>query len=200
MLDETVRTRFASLATPAARRLAAWGVTPALVTWLGFAVALAAAGAVALGWPRVGLALWLVNRVADGLDGVLARGTRRDTAFGGYLDITLDMASYCAMVMGFALAHPDLAVMWQAVMFGYVLAITTTLALASAAERARQSVSSTNRSIQFTTGIAEASETTLVYAAWALVPEAIGPVGWTWVVLLAATAVQRSLFAARHLR
>lgn len=199
MLDETIRTRFATIAAPATRRLAARGIAPMWVTWLGFVIAMTAAGAVAVDQPRLGLALWLLSRVADGLDGMLARMSHQETSFGGYLDITLDMASYSAMVIGFSIAHPAHAVLWQAVLFGYVMAITTTLALASAAERARQTLSRTNRSIQFTGGIAEASETTIVYAAWTLMPHAIALVGWVWVALLMATAVQRTVFAAKHL-
>ena len=199
MFDETVRARFARVATPLGLRVAAWGVTPVHVTWAAFGLALAAAVAVSLDRPVLGLAVWLTSRAADGLDGVLARVSQQQTPFGGYLDITLDMASYSAMLLGFAVAHPEQAVMWQAILAGYVLAITTSLALAAAAERTRVTVSDTNRSIQFTSGLAEAGETSVVYACWALLPSTIAAVGWAWVALLVATAVQRTWFGWRHL-
>lgn len=199
MFDETARARFASLAAPAGRALAARKVTATQVTLAGLALAIAAALAIALGRPWLGLGLWLASRVADGLDGVLARESGGGSAFGGYLDITADMMAYSAMIVGFARAHPEHAPLWVAVLGGYVLAITTTLALAAAAERVRRQVSSTDRSLQFTRGLAEAGETTLVYVLWVVFPGYIAWVGWAWVALLAATAVQRTALAARVL-
>ncbi|MCU0255460.1 MAG: CDP-alcohol phosphatidyltransferase family protein [Vicinamibacterales bacterium] len=200
MFDETARGRFASLAAPVARWFAARRVSAAQMTAVGLVLALAAAVFVALAQPWVGLGLWLASRVADGLDGQLARASGGGSPLGGYLDITADMIAYSAMVLGFAAAHPRHGLLWAAVLAGYVLAITTTLALAAAAERVGRQVSATDRSLQFTRGLAEAGETTIVYALWVAWPAGIAWVGWTWVALLAATAVQRTAFAVRALR
>lgn len=199
MFDDVVRPLFARVAAPASLALARAGVTPSIVTWAGFILALCAAVAVAAGHPLTGLAFWLPSRVADGFDGVLARATRQQTAFGGYLDITLDMAAYSAMVVAFALLHPAYHALWVAVLAGYVLNITTTLALAAAAAEAHTVLAPGNRSFQFTRGLAEAGEASVVYVLWALVPGAIGLVGWTWCALLAATIVQRTWLAWRRL-
>lgn len=43
------------------------------------------------------------------------------------------MAGYTAMVLGFAVAHPEYWPAWGSVLAGYVLVITTTLALSDAA-------------------------------------------------------------------
>jgi phosphatidylglycerophosphate synthase len=199
MFDDNVRPHFDRVARPAARALARLGIGPAAVTWAGFTIALAGAALVASGRPFAGLGLWLASRVADGLDGVLARASGRQSPLGGYLDITLDMAAYSAMVLGFATAHPQHGLLWPAVLAGYVLAITTTLALAAAAERNDRTLAVGNRGVQFTRGLAEAGETSAVYVLWTVFPAAIGPVGWCWCALLAATAIQRSWLAWRHL-
>lgn len=199
MFDDAFRPWFARLAAPVGRALLAQGATPSQVTWAGFGLACAGALAVASDRPGLGLGLWLLSRVADGLDGVMAREGARSSAFGGYLDITLDMAAYSVMVLGFASRHPGQTLLWETVLVGYVLAITTTLALAAAAERARHTVSAGNRTFQFTRGFAEAGETSAVYVLWVLFPDWIAVVGWTWCVLLAATAAQRSWLAWRHL-
>ncbi len=199
MFDDVFRPRFARVVAPVGRALISWGITPSLVTWAGFGLALAGAGAIAVGSPVSGLALWLLSRVADGLDGVMARESRRQSAFGGYLDITLDMAAYSAMVLAFSSRHPEHALLWELVLAGYVLAITTTLAFSAAAERAQQALAPGNRTFQFTRGLAEAGETTLIYALWVLFPSYVAPLGWAWCGLLFATAVQRSWLAWRHL-
>ena len=199
MFDDPFRSRFARLATPASRVLVAWHVTPLAITWTGFALAVAAAAAVASGRAVPGLVFWLLSRVADGLDGVVARVGGRQSAIGGYLDITLDMAAYSLMVLAFAHRHPGHALMWQAILVGYVLAITTTLALSSAAERAARTVAAGDRTFQFTRGLAEAGETTIVYVLWIVMPSHVALVGWTWCGLLLATALQRSWMAWRFL-
>ena len=80
--------------TPLARRLAGAGVSPNAVTVASLVVGLAAAVVVVAISPVAGVMLWLVSRVGDGLDGVLARVAGRSSAFGGFLDITGDMAAY----------------------------------------------------------------------------------------------------------
>lgn len=199
MFDDAVRARFGRVATPVARALAGWGVSPTQVTCAGFALAVSGAAAIATHHPWVGLALWLVSRIADGLDGALARASHRQSAFGGYLDITLDMAAYSLMVLAFALVHPTHGVLWSVVLAGYVVNITTTLALAAAAADARHVVAHGNRSFQFTRGLAESGEASVVYVLWTVVPTAIPLVGWTWCLLLGLTASQRTWCAWRML-
>ena len=48
----------------------------------------------------------LLNRLADGLDGAIARATSLSDR-GGYLDIVLDFLFYGAIPLGFALASPS---------------------------------------------------------------------------------------------
>lgn len=199
MFDESVRTHVEPLLSPIAQRLGRLGLTPTAITVSTFAIALGGAAAIAGGYPWAGLALWLISRVGDGLDGVLARTANRVTAFGGYLDITLDMAAYSAMVMAFATLHPAPRLAWLGILTGYVLSITTTLALAAAADRAGRTVSATNRTFQFTRGLAEGGETTLVYVAWVVFPAFVEPVAWTWCAVLLAAAIQRSILAWQSL-
>lgn len=200
MFDDAVRTHVEPMLAPVARTLARTGLSPTVVTVATFLVACAGALAIAGGFPVAGLALWLVSRVGDGLDGVLARESKRVTAFGGYLDITLDMAAYSAMVVAFATLHPEPRLAWLGILAGYTMAITTTLALAAAAERAGRTVSITNRTFQFTRGLAEAGETTLVYVAWTAFPRWVGPLAWLWCGVLLVSATQRSVLAWRVLR
>lgn len=199
MFDESVRTRVEPLLSPLAQALGRLGLTPTLITTGTFLVAVAGALAIAGGQPVLGLALWLISRVGDGLDGVLARASNQVTAFGGYLDITLDMAAYSAMVVAFATRYPEPRLAWLLILTGYVLSITTTLALAAAADRAGRTVSATNRTFQFTRGLAEGGETTLVYVAWVVFPAFAEPIAWAWCALLFAAVIQRSILAWQSL-
>lgn len=199
MFDDLLRARLASIAAPAARRCVAAGVTPNMLTRGGVMVGIAAAVAVACDQRLLAAVLWLVNRLMDGLDGLAARETGQASALGGFWDITLDMVSYSGMILGFAIAYPHHGVLWPSVLAGYILAITTTLALSAAADRLSRTVAPGNRTFQFTRGLAESGETTIVYLAWLAWPAWIGPIGWAWCGLLLASAIQRAWLAQRSL-
>ena len=188
-------TRAAARPTRALQRL---GVSPNQVTVAAMAIGLVAALLVARGHLRVGAAVWVVGRVLDGLDGLLARASGRTTLFGGFLDISLDMLAYSAMAIGFAQAMPADRPLWMLVLAGYVMAITTTLALSSLLERAGRSLGG-NRSLQFTAGLAEGGETTFVYVAIALLPGWSDAILAAWIALLAATMLARGALAWRVL-
>lgn len=175
------------------------GLTPNHVTCIGFGLACAAAGLVAAGLPLLALAVWWLGRLADGTDGIYARATGRATRFGAYLDIVLDMAAYGAMVLGFAVARPDLAWAWIPILFLYVLCITSALALG--AEEATAGVPARDeRGLRLGAGLAEGGETGLAYTAMLLWPDWLPQIAAGWIVVLATTVVARSVLAARTLQ
>jgi len=199
MIDEPFRRWLGRTAAAPARWMHKVGITPNAVTIGGCALGLAAAAIVATGRLRVGLAVWLAGRILDAYDGLLARISERASLFGGFLDISLDMLAYSAMAVGFALAMPADAQLWMIVLVGYVMAITTTLALSSLLERADRTLGG-DRSIQFTPGLAEGGETTIMYSLLVLFPMWSRPLLWLWIAALAVTMLSRFLLAARILR
>src|SRR6056297_707684 len=85
--------------------LAAVGATANAVTLAGLALGLAAAVLIGLGAPGWALLPLLASRLADGLDGAVARATRK-TDFGGYLDIWSDFLFYGAVPLAFVFLDP----------------------------------------------------------------------------------------------
>lgn len=198
MLDEPFRAWLSRTAAAPARWMHRAGWSPNAVTVLGFALSGSAAWPIAVGSLRVGIALWLAGRILDGYDGLLARISGRASLFGGFLDITLDMLAYSAMAVAFAIRMPQDQLLWMLVLAGYVLAITTTLALSSVLERADQQLGG-DRSLQFTPGLAEGGETTIVYVLIALAPHWSPWVLRGWLLLLAITFLERLRLARRLL-
>ncbi len=183
-----------------ARALAKLGVSPNAVSVFGAACGVASGVLVARGYVSIGIGLWLFGRLLDALDGILARESGSASAFGGYLDITLDMAAYSAMLLGFAVIHPEGGIVWDVVLMGYILVTTTTLALSSLIEKQNARVlPGNNRSLQFTPGFAEAGETTAVYVLLAAFSGWATAIAWVWAALCFATVVQRTLLARRLL-
>ncbi|MEM7259942.1 MAG: CDP-alcohol phosphatidyltransferase family protein, partial [Pseudomonadota bacterium] len=82
------------------------GIKADQVTTAGFFIGLTSIFFVAINQPLAGLAALLLNRLADGIDGELAR-LQTPTDGGAFLDITLDFIFYALFPVGFAIAQPE---------------------------------------------------------------------------------------------
>jgi CDP-diacylglycerol--glycerol-3-phosphate 3-phosphatidyltransferase len=80
--------------------LAATGVNPNFLTFLGLVVNFAAAAMFAIGRFRTGALIILFAGFLDMLDGQVARRQNRVTAFGAFYDSTLDRYADMALYMG----------------------------------------------------------------------------------------------------
>jgi len=80
--------------------LAATGITPNMFTFLGLAVNSWAAALFAMGRFRAAAAVLFLAAFLDMADGQVARRIGRVTAFGAFLDSTLDRYSDLALYMG----------------------------------------------------------------------------------------------------
>src|ERR1700688_1662597 len=80
--------------------LAATGITPIMFTFLGLAVNSWAAAMFAMGRFRQAAAILFLAGFLDMADGQVARRVGRVTAFGAFLDSTLDRYSDLALYMG----------------------------------------------------------------------------------------------------
>ncbi len=198
MIDDPFRQWLARRWSAPAVALHRAGITANQVTVVAAVLGVTAAALVAVQLTWFGISLWLVSRLLDGYDGMLARLESSSSLYGGYLDITLDMLAYTAMAIAFAIAMPADVLLWMLVLLGYVLAITTTLALSSLAEKADRQLGD-DRSLQFTRALAEGGETTIVYVVIALAPSVSRYALVVWIALLAITVVQRTALARRLL-
>ncbi len=106
MFDSRLQPIVRRALAPAAARLAEAGVKADAVTLAGFALGALAALALGFGAYRTALALIALNRLADGLDGALARRLG-PTDRGAFLDIALDFFFYALIPLGFAFADPE---------------------------------------------------------------------------------------------
>lgn len=153
------------------RFLAQRNVTANTVTVLGFFIGLGAVPALASGYPGLALGLILLNRIADGLDGVIARATQK-TDFGAYLDIVLDFIFYAAVVFGFALYDPDYALVAAALIASFIGTGASFLAFAIiAAKRGLDTEARGKKSFFYSGGLAEGTETIAFFALICLQPD-----------------------------
>lgn len=198
MIDNAFRAVLPRFVRPILALYGHLGWTPNHVTVLGFAIALVASAAVAFHFWWLAFVLWWLSRLADGTDGIYARESGQESGFGAYLDIVLDMAAYGVMVIGFAIAEPEFQAQWMAMLFLYVLCITSALSLGMQ-EAEHSIVPRDNRGLRLGAGLAEGGETGIAYSLFLLVPAYLGALTTIWVVILIVTVVARSLLAYRSL-
>lgn len=155
-----------------ARHLDRLGITANAVTVSGFVVGIAAAAVIGLGYVWIGLALILVNRLFDGLDGALAR-RQGATDFGGYLDIVLDFIVYAAIPVGFAALDPTANALPAAfLIFSFVGTGASFLAFAIvAAKRNLSTELRGSKSFYYLGGLTEGTETIVFFILCCVLPE-----------------------------
>lgn len=184
------------------KSLAAQGVGADAVTLAGLGLGLVAAAIIAVGGPGWAAALpLLASRIADGLDGAVARA-RGKTDFGGYLDIVCDFVFYAAIPMAFVLRDPGVnAVAGAFLLASFYVNGTTFLGFAVLAERrGMETRARGEKSLYFTAGLLEGTETIGFFVVLCLVPWAFAPLAWAFGALCFVTAGARVWLAVRTFR
>lgn len=197
MLDARLRPLIDPPLNRAGALLARAGVTANALTFTGLALGLGGAAAIAFGHIGWGLVLIIANRLADGLDGAVARA-RGPSDLGGYFDIVADFAFYVSVPVGFGLLAPANTLPALVLVASFVLTGVSFLAFAViAAKRGATSEAHGKKSFFYSTGLAEGAETIAVFIAMCLWPAWFPLLAYAYAFLCAATVVQRSAMAAR---
>lgn len=213
MFDASLRRALEAPLRAAAVTLDRPWITPDRLTIAGlvFGLGSAAAAATQLWWWS--LALWLISRVFDGLDGSLAR-LRRERAdahsgesaageAGGFLDIVADFTVYGFTVLGVGIGVTGgFGAPWWPfvlVLLAYYLNGGAFLAFSAIAERTNRQIDD-GRSLSFLGRMAEGAETILVHSLWLIFPFFAWQIALAWALFVGMSAVQRTITGYRSLR
>ncbi|WIX32601.1 CDP-alcohol phosphatidyltransferase family protein [Salinicola sp. JS01] len=184
-----------------AKRMIGLGARADHVTLVGFCLGMLALPALASEHYGLALLFIVLNRVADGLDGAIARLTGPSAA-GGFLDITLDFFFYASIPLGFILADPSHnALAGSLLMFSFVGTGTSFLATAIFAERhGIQDMSAGKKAFHYSNGLMEGTETQIFFVAMCLLPAYFPGLALTFATLCMATSVLRVYATFRTLK
>ena len=199
MLDGILRKAIDPVVNRWGQKLAGIGLLANDVTLIGLALGLGAAVLIAAGAPGwLALIPLLAGRVADGLDGAVARATS-PSDFGGFLDIACDFLFYGAIPLAFVLRDPDAnGVAGAFLLCSFYVNGATFLGFAIlAAKRGMQTRARGEKSLYFTAGLLEGSETIAIFTAFCLWPAGFVPMAWGFGVLCFITALARVLLARK---
>jgi len=192
VLDSAIQQVLKPVLTRVARVLVRVGVGADALSFIGFALGMAAALAIVFQHFMAGLVLLLFSRLMDGLDGAVARATT-PTDRGGFLDITLDFLFYAAIPLAFAVADPAHNALPAAVLLASFIGTGSSfLAFATvAAKRELASTAFPEKSFYFLGGLTEATETIAAFVAMCLWPHWFAPIAYGFAALCAITTVLR---------
>ncbi|MCE6971028.1 CDP-alcohol phosphatidyltransferase family protein [Cereibacter sphaeroides] len=201
MLDGLMRRLIDPPLDRVGRALASRGWRADAVTLAGLGFGLLAALLIATGAPGwAALIPLLIGRLMDGLDGAIARATRK-TDFGGYLDITCDFLFYAAVPLAFVLRDPANGAAGAFLLASFYVNGASFLGFAVlAARNGLETRSRGEKSLYFTAGLLEGSETIAFFLFLCLFPQAFGPAAWIFGALCFVTAASRVLLARRQFR
>jgi phosphatidylglycerophosphate synthase len=160
--------------------LARLGLSANAITIAGFLVGAGAWLALALASYLLALALILLNRLADGLDGAVAR-RQGMTDLGGYLDIVLDFLFYSGVPFFFAVGRPGEALPAAFLVFSFVGTGSSFLAFSAlAAKRGLTTQACGRKAIYYLGGLTEGAETIALFVLICLVPDHFAVLAWVF--------------------
>lgn len=198
MLDAKLRPLIDGPLNRAGAALADRGISANEVTGFALFMGLVAAGMIAAGLPGVlALVPLAISRLADGLDGAVARATEK-TDFGGLLDIVGDFAFYAAIPLGFALRDPGNAAAAAFLLAAFYINGASFLGFAIMAEkRGITTEAQGKKSLYYSAGLLEGTETIGFFVALCLWPDAFRPLAVIFGLLCLFTTGARLMLARR---
>lgn len=199
MLDGVMRKLIDPMLDRAGRGVARLGISADQMTLFGLALGIGCAIAVATGQFILALFLLALSRLADGLDGGVARVNGRSD-FGGYLDIVCDFAFYGAVPLAFVVLDPTGNGLSGAVLLlSFYVNGATFLGFAVLAERhGLDAPPRRGKSLYFTDGLLEGTETIAFLAAIMVWPAAFTPLAYLFAAGCFYTAISRLVVAWRR--
>lgn len=198
MLDAAMRKIIDPVLNRAGAGLARAGLGADAATLTGLGFGLMAAALIALGAPMWALLPLALSRISDGLDGAIARATRK-TDFGGYLDIVSDFVFYGAVPMGFVWADPaGNGAAGAFLLTSFYANGASFLGFAVLAEKRKMETTARGvKSLYFTGGLLEGTETIAFFVALCLWPHWFSPLAWAFGAACFFTAAARVLLARK---
>jgi phosphatidylglycerophosphate synthase len=192
MLDRYILAVSRPIVTAVAQKLHGAGLTANQVSLTGFALGMLSAVMIAHGDIMLAAIPLLLNRLLDGLDGVVARlGAPTDR--GAFLDVTLDFLFYAAVPLAFAFCEPTRNALAASILLAAFIGTGTSfLAYAIIAEkRGDKSTAYPNKGFYYLGGLTEGFETVACFVAMCIWPQYFAAIAYVFAVMCCLTTLTR---------
>ena len=109
-----VRRFFAPIVKLLARLFIKMHITPNLATWLMLFASIIATAGLVFWYNFYWFAIWVfITGILDGIDGAIARLTKKKSSFGGFFDSSLDRLSEGFIFLGLVLVVPEISLCYS---------------------------------------------------------------------------------------
>ncbi|MFN3619880.1 CDP-alcohol phosphatidyltransferase family protein [Sphingorhabdus sp.] len=180
-----------------ATRVAGTRMSANMLTIIGAGLGLSAAFFITQSNFAAALALIVLNRVFDGLDGAVAR-INGPSEFGGYLDTICDYIFYLSLPIAFALLAPVNQLPALLLVASFTLTGVSFLAFAAiAARRTFDDGAHGPKAYFYSTGLMEGGETIAFFVLFCLFPAFFPTLAIIFAALCLLTVGQRLILAAK---
>ena len=170
------------------------------ITIGGFLLGLVSCYAVAQGLFAAALVFLLLNRLADGLDGAVARQTAA-TDLGAYLDIVSDFVIWALLPLAFIWHDSDNAFAAALLLSSFAMSMTVFLAFAIQAEkRGVTSEAQGKKGMYYLAGLAEGTETIAFFVITMLYPAFFVPAALLFAAFVYLSVMGLIMVSVRALR
>ena len=196
MIDAPFRKVFGSLLEAGGRALSRAPISPNQLTLAGLGLAGVACLLIAFELYLAGLVFVVLSRLADGLDGPLARAKNIKSDFGGYLDTVCDYGFYGGIPLAFAVARPENALPAALLLASFMGTASSFFGFALLAkERGLKTEAQGKKSFYYAAGLVEGGETIVFFVLFCLLPEYFALLAVVFAVLCVITAIGRVVTA-----
>ncbi len=201
MLDTVLRETKDLLLAPLARSMRL--LHPTTVTFIALGFGLLAGVLLVQQQYIPALIAWWLNRIFDGLDGVLARLTHRQSDLGGYLDIMFDFLVYALVPITLVVGAPSF-MKYMALAFllaTFYVNSASWMYLSAILEKRKQGAQATGEQTTITmpVGLVGGTETIILFTLFILWPQQVVTLFTVMSVMVIITIGQRLHWAMRHL-
>ncbi len=199
MFDTSLRRFKDRVGEPLARHMSR--VSPMVISILALAVGLLATFAAFKGQYLWALALWILNRILDGLDGLIARLHNGQSDFGGYVDILTDYIVYAALPIGLVAgaASNEHYLALAFLLASFYVNSASWMYLSAILEKRAAHDPDTQTTIIMPAGLIGGFETIVAYGIFLLFPTHITLLFSVFAVLVFITTLQRLIWAKHNL-
>ncbi|MEI7852181.1 MAG: CDP-alcohol phosphatidyltransferase family protein [Planctomycetota bacterium] len=178
MLDTTLRKLVNPALNPIATMLVKTGISANSITIIGFLIGVVGWIALALNLYYLALGIIVINRIFDGLDGLMAQKTTK-TEIGGYLDIVLDFIFYSGVPFFFVIGKPEVGLPASFLIFSFIGTGSSFLAYSViAAKHNIKNEKYKSKAIYYLGGLTEGTETIAFFLFICIKPDKFTEAAW----------------------
>lgn len=175
-------------------------ISPNNMTFIGFSFGVLMCVSIIIDQYLTAIIFLFLNRLSDGLDGVMAR-LQTPTPLGGYLDIVLDFLIYGGFVLSFGITEQNNTFLSMVLLFCYIGTGSTFLAKAAILpsltnQKLNEEIP---KSFHYVVGLIEGTETILFMFLCLLFPSLFTYLALIFIVLCLITTIFRIIVFYREL-